>query len=438
MHHPSTQLMADVFGLEPEQITEETGYRSIPAWDHLGHLELMMQLEQQLDTVIDRRLIQQLDSAAAIRRFYDEQAKAIPAPRIEPSDPAGPSPSAGPPNLGPGQTAVSEIDGEAGTLSYRGIPVEQLAETSSFEEVAHLLLYRRLPDAQELAAFRERQGRARELPEPILVNIRRNCRCTPGSLLRTAVSALGVLEENRQEPAPAIPAAERLIARIPTILATQAAARAGAAIPFPRADLTHAQNILHLLRLPRGEERERLLDLALVVQAEHGSNASAFAARVVAGTGADIYASVTVALAAFAGPTHESTTPAPNHRREYRTEDPRARLLREAVQEFQGPSEASGMLDVLQAVRTAVKPLRRHGLDVNADFQTAVLFHLLGIPADLFVPMFAASRTAGWLAHAIEQSELPAPEPPRLRYRAERPQPQPAPISSAADAAAQN
>jgi len=416
MHHPSTQLMADVFGLEPEQITEETGYRSIPSWDHLGHLELMMQLEQQLDTIIDRRLIQQLDSAAAIRRFYDEQARALPAQRSKPAEPAGA------PALGPGQTKVSEIDGESGTLSYRGIPIERLAVTSCFEEVAYLLLYGRLPDARELTAFRERQGRVRELPEPILVNIRRNCRCTPGSLLRTAVSALGVLEENRQEPAPAIPAAERLIARIPTILATQAAARAGAAIPFPRADLTHAQNILHLLRLPRGEERERLLDLALVVQAEHGCNASAFAARVVAGTGADIYAAVTVALAAFAGPTHESSAQAANHRREYRTEDPRARLLREAVQAFQGPSEASGMLDVLQAVRTAVKPLRRHGLDVNADFQTAVLFHLLGIPADLFVPMFAASRTAGWLAHALEQSQLPAPEPPRLQYRADLPQ----------------
>ena len=423
MHHPSTQLMADVFGLEPEQITEETGYRSIPAWDHLGHLELMMELEQQLDTIIDRRLIQQLDSAAAIRQFYDEQAKSLPPQRAHPTQPAESAQCAETrsPALGPGQTKVSAIDGENGTLSYRGIPIERLAVTACFEEVAYLLLYGRLPDARELTSFRERQGRVRELPEPILINIRRNCRCTPGSLLRTAVSALGVLEENRQEPSPAIPAPERLIARIPTILATQAAARAGAAIPFPRADLTHAQNILHLLRLPRGEERERLLDLALVVQAEHGCNASAFAARVVAGTGADIYAAVTVALAAFAGPTHEKSAPTPNHRREYRTEDPRARLLREAVQSFQGPSEASGMLEVLQAVRTAVKPIRRHGLDVNADFQTAVLFHLLGIPADLFVPMFAASRTAGWLAHALEQSELPAPEPPRLQYRADLP-----------------
>ena len=418
MHHPSTQLMADVFGLEPEQITEETGYRSIPAWDHLGHLELMMQLEQQLDTIIDRRLIQQLDSAAAIRRFYDEQAASLPPQRSAQTEPS----KAPPPALRPGQTKVSEIDGESGNLSYRGISIERLAHTACFEEVAYLLLYGRLPDTRELTAFRERQGRVRELPEPILVNIRRNCRCTPGSLLRTAVSALGVLEENRQEPAPAIPAAERLIARIPTILATQAAARAGAAIPFPRADLTHAQNILHLLRLPRGEERERLLDLALVVQAEHGCNASAFAARVVTGTGADIYAAVTVALAAFAGPSHEEPTQPVNHRREYRTEDPRARLLREAVQTFPAPPEADNMLDVLQAVRTAVKPLRRHGLDVNADFQTAVLFHLLGIPADLFVPMFAASRTAGWLAHAQEQSLLPAPEPPRLQYRPDLPQ----------------
>lgn len=411
MYHPSTQLMADVFGVDPEQITEETGYRSIPTWDHLGHLELMMQLEQQLDTVIDRRLIQQLDSAAAIRRFYDEQLRpGIPAAGAAPDDASAAA------LLGPGETTISEIDGDGGTLSYRGIPIQQLAGKATFEEVAYLLLYGHRPGESELEAFKERQGLVRELPEPILVNIRRNARCTPGSLLRTAVSALGVLEENRQEPSPGVPAAERLLARIPTILATQAAARAGAAIPFPRADLSHAQNILHLLRLPRGEKRERLLDLALVVQAEHGCNASAFAARVVAGTGADIYAAVTVALAAFAGPAHE-TDPAAGTRREYRTEDPRARLLREAVQDFQGPAEASGMLEVLQAVRTAVKPLRRHGLDVNADFHTAVLFHLLGIPADLFVPMFAASRTAGWLAHAEEEASLSAPQPPRLRYK---------------------
>jgi citrate synthase len=460
MPHPAIEIAASVFGISPEKITDDVGFRSIPQWDSLRHVELMVALEQELSTTIDGDQVLRLDSAAALREFYDSVAPLDPTVDV-PDDisslmpPPAPDPETaeqeaerierGLAGVVMDTTMISEIDGEHGRLAYRGFPLEDLAGHCSYEQVAHLLLHGDLPDREQLEAFRARLASARELPDQVVQNIQHHCDSGTEAVLRTAVSALGVIAEMGGDPAAHIEPAERLIARIPTIFATQDAARAGRPRPVPDPRLSHAANILHMLELPADAERERLIDLALVVQAEHGCNASAFAARVVAGTGADIHAAVTVALATFAGPLHGGAARAvmqmvdevghPGNaadyvsrrrsfgqpvmgfgHRVYRTEDPRAKPLREAALRLRDHLGEAAILDVLEAVREAMRPLRRHGMDVNVDFYSAALYHLLGVPADLFVPMFAASRSAGWLAHIAEQREANILIRPRLRY----------------------
>lgn len=462
MPHPAIEIAASVLGINPEKITDDVGFRSIPEWDNLRHAELMIALEQELSTTIDGDRVLSLDSAPALRAFYDSVVPLDPEAAV-PDDisslmpPPGPAPE---PQVRPERverglagvvmdtTMISEIDGEHGRLAYRGFPLEDLAGHCSYEQVAHLLLHGDLPDAEQLQAFRARLAAARELPEQVVLNIQRHCDSSAEAVLRTAVSALGVVAEMGGDPAAHVDPAERLIARIPTVFATQAAARAGRPRPVPDPELGHAANILHMLGLPADAERERMVDLALVVQAEHGCNAAAFAARVVAGTGADIHAAVTVALAAFAGPLHGGAGRAviemagevghPGNaadyvsrrrsfgqpvvgfgHRVYRTEDPRSKPLREAalrLRDRQGDGDGTVILDILEAVHEAMRPLRRHGMDVNVDFYSAALYHLLGVPADLFVALSAASRSAGWLAHIAEQRETDVLIRPRLRY----------------------
>lgn len=181
-----------------------------------------------------------------------------------------------------GETGISEVDPVHGRLAYRGYPIEELIGRVTFEEVVHLLIRGWLPDAEELSAFKARLAAARELPPMVATNLVLNANSSTSSVLRTAVPALGVAAEANADPAAHIDLRERLIARIPTIFATQQAARAGRRLPSPAPELSHAENILYMLGLPRDPERVRLVDLCLVLQAEHGCNASAFAARVAA------------------------------------------------------------------------------------------------------------------------------------------------------------
>jgi citrate synthase len=329
------------------------------------------------------------------------------------------------------------IDGRAGELRYRGYSIHDLAEQSSFEETAWLLLRGELPSAQQLSAFDAELKAARKLPPQILDIVRSIKHAHPMDVLRTAVSALAAFdsesEDNSREAA--LRKGVRLTSQVPMIVAAHSRIRDGLD-PLP-ADpaLGQAANLLWMLR---GEKPSagaaQLIDRDLVLHAEHGSNASSFTARVVVGTEANLHAAITAAIAALSGPAHGGAAEdvmkmaeeigdpvraadyVHNKRksgaavtgfghRVYRAEDPRARHMRDGVERLSKEMGEPRWFEILQAVVAAMAPYARHGVNVNVDFYSGVVYHLLGIKRDLFVPIFAIGRVPGWIVQVLEQLE---------------------------------
>ncbi len=333
------------------------------------------------------------------------------------------------------RSAVSDIDGSKGRLNYRGYDIDDLAEYGSFEEVAYLLLNDDLPNAEQFAEFDSRLKAARELPEEIYDIIRATKDGHPMDVLRTAVSALAALERGSQraDEAGFLENGVRLTAQVPVIIAAHERIRNDHEPVEPDLSLGHAANWLWMLKGNRpSTEAERLADLDLILHAEHGSNASSFAARVTVGTEANLHGAVVTALSTLAGPAHggaaedvmkmvrEIGSPdraagyvkAKRANREpvtgfghrvYRTEDPRARHMRAGVERLSREMGQPEWFEILQAVVDAMKPYVRHGLNVNVDFYSGVIYQLHGIPMDLYVPIFAIGRVPGWVAQCQEQ-----------------------------------
>ena len=333
------------------------------------------------------------------------------------------------------RSGVSDIDGAAGTLSYRGYSIHDLATQSSFEEVAHLLIFGELPTATELAAFDTRLKAARTLPDAIHGIIAACKHGHPMDVLRTAVSALAALEPASQDTGEEafIENGIRLTAQLPVLVAAHEAIRNGRAPVAPDPHLSHAANWLWMLKGERpSAEAARLADVDFILHAEHGANASSFAARVTVSTEANLHGAITAALSTLAGPAHggaaedvmkmvreigspenaEAHVKARRAAREavtgfghrvYRKEDPRARHMREGVRQLGAEMGAPEWYEILQAVVEAMKPYARHGLNVNVDFYSGVIYQLHGIPMDLYVPIFAIGRMPGWVIQCLEQ-----------------------------------
>lgn len=333
------------------------------------------------------------------------------------------------------RSGVSHIDGAKRELSYRGYSIHDLATRSTFEEVCYLLIFGELPTAIELAAFDARLKAARSLPPAIYDIIESTKQGYPMDVLRTAVSALAALEPQSQNVGEDafIENGIRLTAQVPMIIAAHEHIRNGRA-PVPAdPSLSHAANWLYMLKGERpSEDAARLADVDFILHAEHGANASAFAARVTVGTEANLHGAMVTALATLAGPAHggaaedvmkmvqEIGSPdkaaayvkAKRAAREavtgfghrvYRAEDPRARHMREGVRKLGEEMGAPVWYEILQGVVEAMKPYSRHGLNLNVDFYSGVIYQLHNIPMDLYVPIFAIGRMPGWVIQCIEQ-----------------------------------
>lgn len=332
------------------------------------------------------------------------------------------------------QTSLSWIDGERGMLVYRGYAIDDLAEHATFEEVIHLLLEGSLPTPGELDQTRERLGQHTVLPDRTIGALRAlPDDTTPMEATRTGTSLQGSaiatadrsdLDETREH-------AYAIVAQIPAIIGAFEAGRNGRDHRDPDPKRSVAYNLmLGLTGEEPDEETERAMDVALVLHAEHTLNASTFAARLTASTLSDIYSAVTAAIGALRGPLHgganeqvarmleeipsledvEGYIDAKLEARErimgfghrvYRTEDPRAKHLRDWSTRM---AENSGISEVVEKALRVVEVVHdRKGLYVNVDFFSAPLYTAMGIPRDLFTPIFAASRAAGWTAHVLEQ-----------------------------------
>jgi citrate synthase len=328
-------------------------------------------------------------------------------------------------------TALSKVEGTAGRLIYRGYNIHDLARTTSFEEIAYLLWYGKLPTKMELVDLKVQMLEERTLPTAVLQVLKDlSPTAAPMDVLRTAVSALGTATIQGK---PTLDQAIALTERFPLILATFHRMRNGLEPLEPHPEIGYAANYLYLLsgQMPK-EEHVRALNAYLVLLADHGMNASTFTARVIASTESDIASAVIGAIGALKGPLHGG---APSKvqdmlvaigtedraenwlhdalargdrlmgfgHRVYKTEDPRAEELREMAQ-IADPQQfalARRVEELSLALLEEQKPGRR--LYTNVEFYSAVVLASVGLPGDLFTPTFAASRVAGWTAHILEQ-----------------------------------
>jgi len=346
-----------------------------------------------------------------------------------------------------GRSALSSVDGEVGRLTYRGIDIADLvAAETTFEEVAYLLWHDELPSRSQLDALTNQLNESRDLPGPVmdmLASLPGDS--TPMVALRTAVSMLGSFDPDQGDDS--LEAAERkavrLLAQTPNIVA-QAGRLLEGRDPLDAPDGSIAESFLatYFGEAPK-PEATRTIDVMLVLQADHEFNASTFAARVIAATLTDMHSAIAGAIGALRGPLHGGANQAVLEmllqvkseaeaeawvldklaNRElvmgfghavYRTADPRATVLREIARELAPASGHAEWFDISQVMEAVM--LREKNLNSNVDFYAATVYASLGIPPDLFTPIFAISRMSGWTAHVLEQQGNNRIIRPRAEY----------------------
>jgi citrate synthase len=345
-------------------------------------------------------------------------------------------------------SSICWIDGDVGVLSYRGIDIHELAQRSTFEETTYLLWFGRLPNAAELAEFSKKLSEARKVDSKVIDLLRSvPPTATPMQVLRTAVSLLSLYDADEADNShdANVRKSYRLTSQIAMIVALFDRIRKGKDIVEADSSLSHAANFLWMLNGEKpSETATRTFDIALILHADHELNASTFAARVIAATLADIHSAITGAIGALKGPLHgganeatmrllyaidkEGADPVEYVRqmfaekkkisgfghRVYHTEDPRATHLRRMSEELSKTSGNLKWFEMSRKIEQFVKQEKK--LNANVDFYSASTYTLLGIDIDLFTPIFAVSRIAGWAAHVIEQHDDNRLIRPRAEY----------------------
>ena len=333
-------------------------------------------------------------------------------------------------------SAICYLDGEKGVLAYCGYDIHDLAKSATFEEVCYLLWHRRLPSRAELGDLQSQLAVARPLPEQVIRLMRSLPPVDGMDALRTITSALAHYDGEANDTAPAAQyrKAVRLTAQTATIVATWGRLQAGGGPIAPDPVLSHAANFLYMLTGNRPDAlATRAFDVALILHADHELNASTFAGRVAAATLTDIYSAVVAAVGTLKGPLHgganadvmrtllELGEDATGERiddfvrgkfarkekiagfghRVYKTEDPRATHLRQMSRDLGKRAGNTAWFDMSQRIEALVKGEKK--LNPNVDFYSASVYYTMGIAIDLYTPIFAVSRMAGWTAHILEQ-----------------------------------
>jgi len=334
------------------------------------------------------------------------------------------------------ESALSSVQGLDGKLSYLGYDIDDLVEHCNFEEVTYLLHRGKLPSAEELTAFESQLRNNREIPQQLIDFISSlPADANPMDVLRTGVSMLGIFDDRAQigEPNHVLNAevALSIVAKTPVIVAYYHRARQGLSLPPVRNDLSEAAHFLYLIT---GEEpgaaAVKTLDVAYILHADHGMNASTFSARVTIATLSDLYSAMTAAIGTLKGPLHGGANEGVikmlkeigeedkvdayvedclvnkkkimgiGHR-VYKVLDPRAPHLQKMAIKLTDELGESKWINMSERIATMMR--ERKGLNANVDFYSATVYYSLGIPTDLFTPIFAISRMAGWTAQVIEQ-----------------------------------
>jgi citrate synthase len=335
------------------------------------------------------------------------------------------------------KSSICYIDGEAGVLAYRGIDIHELAVHSDFEETTYLLWFGVLPTKQQMTAFSKELAAARTLNPKVIEFLRSVPKeATPMEVLRTAVSLLSLYDADEKDCTHEanLRKSYRLTAQIAMIVAIFDRIRKGKPIVAADPSLSHSANFLLMLNDEKpSDTATRALDVALILQADHELNASTFAARVIASTLADMHSAITGAIGALKGPLHGGANAETMRmlfaideagadpveyvgkllaqkkkisgfgHRVYVTEDPRATHLRKMSEDLGKSSGQSKWFEMSRKIELFIKEQKK--LNANVDFYSASTYTTLGIEIDLFTPIFAMSRIAGWAAHVIEQHD---------------------------------
>jgi citrate synthase len=349
------------------------------------------------------------------------------------------------------ESAIANLEGREGSggLEYRGYRIEDLADVVSYEETAFLLLHGDLPTRDQLGEFDARLRASRGLPEPLVALYRQiPASAHPMDVLRTSVSVLAHFDPEVNAPptdhAANVRKAERMIAQMATAVAYRERIVDGKPAIAPRADLDHAANFLHMIRdeVPSDTMR-RAFDLSLVLYTEHELNASTFAARVTVSTLSDIYSGIVAAIGTLKGPLHGGANEeawkvlekvgSPDNaerwieealarkerimgfgHRVYKTGDPRARILKDYCARLAAEVGDDRWERIAEPIERAVTVQKN--LPPNVDWPSARLYHYMGLDTDIYTPIFAMARVAGWSAHIIEQLDHNRLMRPRARY----------------------
>ncbi len=345
-------------------------------------------------------------------------------------------------------SGICWIDGDAGVLAYRGMDIHELAEHSTFEETTYLLWNGKLPTAPQLEEFKKHLAAARRIDVRVIDLLRSlPTTGTPMEVLRTAVSALSFYDSDEYDNTHEgnVRKGNRLTSQIAMIVAIYDRLRKGKNIIEADPSLSHAANFLWMLNGERpSETATKTLDIALILHADHELNASTFAARVIAATLSDIHSAITGAIGALKGPLHGGANEAVMRllydidktgkepveyvkdliakkqkimgfgHRVYKTEDPRATHLRRMSEQLSRDSGQHKWYDWSRAIELYINSEKK--LNANVDFYSASTYTMLGIDVDLFTPIFAVSRIAGWTAHVIEQLDDNRLIRPRAEY----------------------
>jgi citrate synthase len=349
------------------------------------------------------------------------------------------------------ESAIGDVDGINGVLIYQGLNIHDLAEHSTFEETVYLLWHGRLPKRDELDALKQELSANTRLPEEVIELMRSfPAGAEPMDALRTAISALAFYDPGSRDLSRegALRTATRLTAQLPVVVAAFERLRNGKEPVESRADLNIAGNFLYMLKGEEPGQREaRIFDQCLILHADHELNASTFTARVIAGTLADMYGAVTGAIAALSGPLHggantnvmkmllEIGEPARAEgwlrealaskrkimgfgHRVYKTEDPRSVWLRRFSRELAEAKGETRWIEILERLRELMFAEKK--LYPNVDYYSGSAYYLMGIPLDLFTPIFAVSRISGWTGHVLEQYANNRLIRPRAEYTGAR------------------
>jgi citrate synthase len=331
-------------------------------------------------------------------------------------------------------TSLSDVLGQEGILIYAGYDINEIAGNASFEETIHLLWHGELPNRAQLDTLSKKLRAARELPQPV-VDFLRNApkNAGPMDVIRTAVSMLGLYDANPKDESPEANynRSVSITAKIGVITAYFHRARKGLDLPPVRTDLGEAAHFLYLINgTEPSAEAARTLDVAYVLHADHGMNASTFSARVTIATLSDMYSAITSAIGTLKGPLHGGANEGVIHmlqeigsedkvdawvetqleqkkkimgigHRVYKVLDPRAPHLREMAIILSNQLGEPKWIRMSERIASIMK--ERKGLNANVDFYSATVYYSMGIPTDLFTPIFAIARAAGWTGHVMEQ-----------------------------------